>query len=410
MKIHLGLPSGLGRSLAATAVGASTLWGSAFAAELNPQYLPADAKWVVHVNQEELSELRLVEELREKNPQVAQSIRGWLERRYGIDPQEDLKSITAFSRSYEPKSGTIIFESDYDREKLESRLNALGQAQKSDWNGQTLYTVTVGGSRDSDDGQNTDRDSRQNRRSSRADRDGGDNPAPSEDRYRGENRERGDRSGSASRDRGSDREDARRDGDPRQQRSAEQRRGGRDRGQQSGERRLTVYLGDGVIVIGGSPQEVKSTVRRIDGDGESVADTDSPLLADRPDGAVIYGAAVELGQLDEYYQVLLPMLRRHERVVYAFGEDDGELFETMTLVAESEEVAEKTQKVLEGLIAYESLFAEGSDAMTEILEGVELWREGRENGFEWRGETEQVLEALSDLKDRFGHWTGMASR
>ena len=78
-------------SIVAVIASAVTTIAVAQAADLNPAHLPVDTEWVVHINQEALSELEVMEEIRDLYPQITNDIREWFENRYGIDPQDGLR-------------------------------------------------------------------------------------------------------------------------------------------------------------------------------------------------------------------------------------------------------------------------------------------------------------------------------
>ncbi len=113
------------------------------AAELDPHRVPADAKWLVHLDLEQILETKLAQRVREAQPELTRQIRGWMQERYGIDLPNDLHSATMFSRSYGSYTGTIILQADYDAEKVEADILKDEQVQTAQWEGYTLYTWGV---------------------------------------------------------------------------------------------------------------------------------------------------------------------------------------------------------------------------------------------------------------------------
>jgi hypothetical protein len=330
-------------------------------AELNPAHVPSDAKWLIHIDQDALADLEAMEELRELYPRITSRIQKWFKNRYGIDPQKDLRSVTMFSRDYRIANCTVLLDTDYDKEKIQTALKESDSLKQTDWKGHTLYTVTLA-EHHNDFGLaarqmfNRGQDSR---------RYNGGGKATDDNRMVGR--------------RTSDEQD------------------------ESGGKQMTVYLGEEMILLTSSVPNAKSVLRLLEGDASSLEGTKSPLIAEAPADAMIYAAAIELGRLDRY-EMLMPLMQQHEKCVYAFGQRNGDLFETLTLTAQSEEVAKQTKKVLEGLIAYEELWAAGSEPLAKLMENVELSRDGIINTVNWKGGSGMVTAAFDDLKDRTDQW------
>lgn len=346
-------------SIVAT-VAAATTANVAKAAELNRAHVPVDAKWLLHIDQEAFLDVEAIEELRQMYPQITSNIRKWFKDRYGIDPQEDLRSLTMFSRDYQLHTGTVLLETEYDAKKMKSILHKYDSMTKTEWKGHTLYTITLAKHHGHHDNEK--------------------HAAHHSLKLGAESQGKNSRSAAVEKSDGHD---------------------------ESGGKQMTVYLGDELIVLASSVPNAKSVLRLLEGDAASLEGTNSPLVAEAPAGAVIYGAAIELGRLDQY-EMLLPLLQQQEKCVYAFGQRDGKLFETLTLTGQSEEVAEKTKEVLEGVIAYEQLWAAGSAPLTELINNVRLSRDGTELMLTWEGESELVTKAFGDLKKRVDQWVKMA--
>ena len=128
------------------------------AAELDPAHVPADAQWLIHVDAEALSDAQLAEKIRQKKPEITGAIHQWMEQRYGINPPEDLYSITMFSRDYREHTGTVVIRADYDAAKVEQRLREAKQHQTAQWNDYTLHTIMLSKQKPSDDGPSGDQE------------------------------------------------------------------------------------------------------------------------------------------------------------------------------------------------------------------------------------------------------------
>lgn len=113
------------------------------AAELNPAHLPSDAKWVIHVDYEALSDSGLMQKLRERNPMLVKMVRDRLVEQYGIDLPEDLRSATLFSRDYRKYTGTVILQAKYDAAKVEAKLKKAQKYSVTQWQDHDLHTVTL---------------------------------------------------------------------------------------------------------------------------------------------------------------------------------------------------------------------------------------------------------------------------
>ncbi|MEZ6097780.1 MAG: PDZ domain-containing protein [Pirellulaceae bacterium] len=341
MRLYQPISRTFRRTICLSVTAIVTMLAGVDAAELNPAQIPTDAKWLIHINQEKLSDLKVVETLRDEYPKIDNAIRQWFKNRYGIDLQVDLQSLTMFSRDYRAHTGTVLLQTEYDEENIKTLLRKSDLSKKRDglkqttWKGHTLYTVTL---------------------------------AKHDHQH-----EHGETS--------SDGEDH----------------------DHSGGKEMTVYFGKGLVVLASSVPNAKSYLRLLEGNAPSLKGTESRLIDEAPAGAVIYGAAIKLGRLDRY-KMLMPLLQQQEQCVYAFGQRDDKLFETLTLTAQSEEVAKETTEVLEGLIAYERLCAAGSKPLTRLMNNVELTPSGTRARVTWEGDSELVVAAVRDSGQRVDQW------
>ena len=113
------------------------------AGELDPSTVPADAKWLVHIDYERLSDSKLMKQLREEYSDVARMAQQWFQKRYGFDPRTELYAVTMFSRNYEPQDGTVIVRADYSTEKVLNKLEKNESLETTSWRDHTLRTVTL---------------------------------------------------------------------------------------------------------------------------------------------------------------------------------------------------------------------------------------------------------------------------
>ncbi len=295
------------------------------AGTLDPAHVPADAKWVIHVDFESFSDSDFAKAARQQKPQMAKGVRDWIEKRYVIDPPEDLHSATAFSRDYRVHTGTVILHANYDKAKVEATLKHAMNHRTDQWEGHTLHTVTL---------------SKQE---------------PGE-------------------------------------------------GGPSGDEEMTVVMLDSdTIIFGSSNANAKDAIKLLQGDAETLEGTDTPLITGAAKSAWMYGAAIDLQQLKDH-PVSMPILSQHKQIVWSFGERDGQIYEQGDFLAASEQIAESTKKILDGIVAYESLWSEGSEPMKAVMKSVQVSREGNRSSLRWQGDSDTVVNALDDALDQMATW------
>ncbi len=115
------------------------LSSSVWASPLNRTHVPAEAKWLVHVDFDTFatSEIwRLVsQEISEKNQKKIDAITNL----FGIDPTKDIFGATLYGMDSKEENAVVMIYGRFDKEKLLSLL-ALNEAYaESEYNGQKLY-------------------------------------------------------------------------------------------------------------------------------------------------------------------------------------------------------------------------------------------------------------------------------
>jgi hypothetical protein len=301
--------------------------------ELNPKHIPADAKWVIHVNYDAMSGSALWQKLRDEKLGSQQDgagqqnfgalIRAWTKDMYGIELPDDLNSVTMYSRDYKEYTGTMIVKAKYAADKIERLLIQSPNHRASQWQDHTLHTVTL----------------------------------------------------------------------------AKQQRPG-----QAGQQEMTVVMVDpDTLLMASSVDKAQAVLKLLEGEGDSLEGKDSPLLGDRVEKAWIYGAAIDLKELEQH-PASMPILSQHERICWSFGkQEDGRLYEEAKLVAQSPEVAEEMKKVIDGLVAYLKLFSDGNETLVSLIDNTEVKIEDKTTSFNWHGTQEEVLSAVGELMKRFGN-------
>lgn len=169
-------------------------------------------------------------------------------------------------------------------------------------------------------------------------------------------------------------------------------------------RKLTgVLLDGGKAVFASSPELAKTAVNLLEGEGASLKDQKSPLTADVPKGAVIYGAAIDLGKIARRERAF-PILQQHERITWATGERGDKAFETTVLEAKSAEVAQEMEKVLEGMVSLMRVWAGDHKNIRKLADEVEITRQGATVKAHWESDTETALAAFKEFEETVGPW------
>ena len=314
----------------------------AWAEALNPAHVPQDAKWVIHVDFDALDNTLLARRIREKHTPALNLAKKWVENRYGIDPQEDLHGLTMFGTSYKSHSGTAVLLAKYDEAKVKSHLAEKDKVTKMDWEGLTLYTMPV-------------------------EKHGFDKHPAHAGVSQKPDSEKADKS----------------------------------EGKHEMHRTMTIALVDGNrAVFASSVEDVKTAVMLLKGQGESLKGHESPLVGKVPEGAVAYGAAIDLQKIEEHDGVF-PILKQHEQAVYAIGNTGSEVFDNLKLVAASDKVAKDMQKALEGLASFVRVWAADDPALVQLAESIQVTREGRTVSAGFRADVEDVSKGFDAIVQRF---------
>ena len=311
------------------------------AAPLDPARIPADAKWVIHVDYEALSGSELMETFRDKRPKLANRARRWMQERYGIDPREDLKGLTLFSDTYKSHSGAAILRASYDRAKVESDVLSKPKVKTTKWQDYTLYTWEV--------------------------------------RKHGKRRQK---------------EKPRSDGQS------------TDRNLRADNNRRTVtaaLLDSETVVFAPSEDRAKSVVEFLQDEKSSLEGEESRLVASVPDGAIIYGAAIDLQSISRHERPF-PILQQHEYAMWAVGERNGEVFEELTLDARNEETARQMETILEGLVALGKVWSADMEQLAELYDDVHIRQEGTTVHLEWHGKPDETVDAVEEFVSRVKKW------
>ncbi|WP_459556310.1 hypothetical protein [Lacunimicrobium album] len=345
--------------IAVLAVGASSLLTQTLnAGGLEEKQIPADAKWVVHFDLDAMGDGALVEVMKEKKSDLMEKIKAKASERYGIDVDEDLRSATFYGTSFEPHTGVMVLNSEYDKAKLESRFAEKGASQ-SKFHDYTLYTMK---------GKNPGRQEQVALK-----------PVEGQDIAKQQD------------------EAAHRNAKSAQQRAIEM------------DHEKVFVLKDETHLIAASSEELaKSAIALLDGEERDTLRPRSDLLAGYKKGATVYGSAVELNTIQRPGG-LFEILKQHKQISYVAGQENGEFFEHTVLEADSPAVSRKMEEVVEGMVAAGKLWAGESRELKKVMRDVKVDRKGKTLEVHFNSDADQVVNALEVVWERreelmnFGH-------
>ncbi len=328
---------------------------------LEPERVADNAKWVLHLDFDALGKTELAAQFREKklDDPRAQKRLDWVRDRYGIDLREDLHGLTLYGDSYERHQGIALLVADFDRQKTLEVLKGAPGYRSTQYRDYTLHTWAVRKAQeeDGDDGK-CDKDKEAKREKKDSDKKKGHARSKAKDR--------------------------------------------KDHGHSERHHAftMTAALHENVVVLASDPERVKKALDVLD-DRKGKLAKDSPLLGKRPDGTVFYGAAVDLADLEKWKGMFdFSVLLQGERVTVAVGEKDGEAFKQVHFVAQSEDVARKLAKVLQGFQAMLQLHAETKPHLKKIGEGLQWNVEGKAVTVNWKSDANAVIETVEHMKQR----------
>ena len=308
------------RSGLAGCIALSGMALAAVAAPVDPNKLPADAKWLIHIDIEEAQTTSVAQETGGESR--VQKALGWIQERYGIDVGSDMRGATIFGTSYEPHTGVAVLNTDYSEDKVVGVMQGEPDYKTTSQGDDTLHSWTV--------------------------------TAPAG---------------------------------------------------QGPPQKLTMYavLRDGQIVMGRSEEEITKALQALDGEGATLAGSDSPLVKDLPRGTFFRGAAVELGKLRERpgFRVL-PHL---ERMTVNVGDREGEYFLDSKLIAEDAETAEQVKNMIEGFRDALALQKEENSELAELAEALNVSSEKETVTLQWKISLEklnQLVKTAQEMRDRRG--------
>lgn len=149
-----------------------------------------------------------------------------------------------------------------------------------------------------------------------------------------------------------------------------------------------------VVVFASTVEMLKTALDRLDGNGSSMAESDSPLAEHVPRGAMIVARAVDLENVasDDF-----PVLAQLERVNYVEGEDGDEWFSRLILVARDGEVTERFADVIRGFQSVIWLAADEAPRVREMVRDTDVVVNGETLEVSFREPTVDIVEQIPNV-------------
>jgi hypothetical protein len=362
--------------------------------ELDPARIPADAKWVIHIDVDALRDSEIAEYIRDEKSQMVNTARQCIQREFGIDLREDLNSITLFSDTYDSHTGAAIVSADFNEDQIISKFKECGDVKMLEGADQTMLTLTIDPSKFG--GHKAMKKSGGLEMDDRKQNDSGDGNTKDAAKSKiGENKGTVGRTNALKTDPSSNAINPQDNQDP----NRKNMQSAKDSTSHSMPKTLTIaLLNNKHIVVAPNPDRCKTVVSMLSGNEQSLA-ADSPLIENVSEGAFVYGAAINLEQIKRNDQVF-PILSQHKRIVWTCGQRNGNMYEDVVLEGTSSEVAEKMKQIMEGYTALFSLWAGESKALVKMANGVEVTQEGSTVKAHWEADAETTVNAIDDVMNR----------
>ena len=151
-------------------------------------------------------------------------------------------------------------------------------------------------------------------------------------------------------------------------------------------------------VVSPSIDALRDGIEVIEGERESKSMDADLFDIDLPDGAIVYGAATDLGEWDHGHEIAM----QATAAVFALGEDDGELFAMLSIETANEDDAASLVDIVQGAMALGRLMASEDDDLAQLIKmtrGLTVRAKGRRVKAEFRHDVDDVVELLQEHGD-----------
>ncbi len=152
---------------------------------------------------------------------------------------------------------------------------------------------------------------------------------------------------------------------------------------------------DNMVVLGAGLEAVKKAVDVLTGAAPSAGDGVFKQSALNAEGAFLQVAANAVNDLAEH-QNEAAVLEQTDELGAAMGERGGQFYVSLSLRAESGEVAQNVKKVLEGVVAFLTLAGSAQPTLTELTNKIKLSAEDRMVAISFESSSESVFAFLKE--------------
>ncbi len=116
------------------------LCSEALAVSIQKSIIPADAKWVVHIDVKKFSATRLYElMMKDESTVKIRKKTARLFKLYRFDPLKDIANITIFGKGKDDEDAVVYVEANFDKEHLLSLLEAETEYQEISYGKYIIY-------------------------------------------------------------------------------------------------------------------------------------------------------------------------------------------------------------------------------------------------------------------------------
>jgi hypothetical protein len=156
------------------------------------------------------------------------------------------------------------------------------------------------------------------------------------------------------------------------------------------------FYKDELIVMGSGLDAVKQEVDVLKGKAKSATGEIFSQAALSAKGAFLQAAGRRVGEMVEGEDPQAAALKQSDQLGVAIGENDGNFYVDVGLVAKSEEAAQAITKMLDGILAFISLPNEEQPKLVELAKNIKINCEGKNVKVKFESAPEMVVQFLKD--------------